>query len=121
VVNTELFLDELLLPQWFCCVGQGKIIKEPTGEVIKVSESLDDAISVWENDFENRCDAWEELRLKLLSNQTWENDFHILRNNTWDILKNNIFFVNFAKEVKKRTQLDPEFFFFSITYLRKMG
>ena len=122
MVNEKIFLDNLQLLNWFSQVGRGASAFENNDKKsLKFIDSLDEAISIWQADYEKRCDIWEALRVQLLKNTSWENTFSLIRTDAWNILNDSLQFTRIAQQIQKQVQLEPEFFFSQLPILGAWG
>ncbi len=109
-MNVENFIRSLSFSNWFSQVGQGAAFNESFGEPVKIISQFDDAVSIWQSDLENRCDQWEDLRIQLIENKSWADDFHAVRTKTWEALQVNSEFMKFAERVNRNLSFEPELF-----------
>ena len=121
-MNEKIFLDDLQLLKWFSQVGQGvSVLGQNNEKSLKFIDSLEEAVSIWQADYESRCDVWEKLRVRLLKNKLWENTFNLIRTDSWNILHDSPQFTRIAQKIQKQVQIEPEFFFSQLPIMGAWG
>lgn len=82
-MKNSLYLSELELNRWFMRVfDKNKSILQYNK--IYIADNLADAVEVWNNNFDKRCDEWEALRVQMIKNDEWLRYFQTIRE---DIIK----------------------------------
>ena len=104
--NTDLFLKNLDLKNWFRSCGQTTINQTNN---LKYANSLTNAILIWGNNAEPRKDEWEKLLVKLSQNKNWNDQFEKLKTAYTIELKRNSHFNKFIGDAKRVAKQSIEY------------
>lgn len=99
--DVNAFVQNLNLKTWFSKCGQTSITSTNN---LKYANSLTNAILIWDNNSENRNDEWENLRVKILKNETWLAEFNNIKIAVTTELKKNSHFNKFVANAKISTK-----------------
>jgi len=95
--DVDLFVKNLNLKTWFTKIGQVTLISTQN---LKYINSLENAILIWNKNFENRNDEWENLRIKVLKNEIWGTEFNNIKSAISKDIKQNNNFIKFSRDFK---------------------
>jgi hypothetical protein len=108
-MNIDQFIQTLMLDSWFSNVFSNK--KEiGNDKKVVLSDNLKKSVKIWNNNFDDRCDQWETLRVKLIKNDDWVENFFLVKKKIYDILIKNENFYNFLNIISKEYSIDKDQF-----------
>jgi len=93
----------------------------PKSNKICIADSLAEAVEVWENNFDKRCDEWEALRVQMLKNNDWLSDFQTIRDGFFKDLEFNNNCKHFLKILSEQFNINRDQFLSELPCLGAWG
>lgn len=117
MINKQNFLDSIDIEKWFGNIGDSS---SHCFDCINIS-SLDEALSVWNDFFENRCDIWEDLRVHLTENEEWNECFFDIRESAKKMILENRGFKKLSNKISEKFSLSEDHFFSQLPIMGFLG
>lgn len=121
MIVEDNFFSRINLQCWFTRVG--KPVGTSTNVLVANNQvkDIDQAVKIWQGEFDNRCDKWELLRVKLINNKEWLDGFHDFRSSLFEKLKEQQSIVDFVEILRAQFIIDEEQFFSELPFIGGWG